>query len=110
MHLSEGSAVLTPDMLAAMKCEFGGLQTLLRNHRHIFVVDKGCVSLRDYREEGYGDAAGPRKRQKTKNAAKAARDAQAVPAKHPCWFHFNHPDGCALSADACGHDHERAEP
>ena len=34
-------SVLSLDLLKELKSECGGLQTLLRNHNHIFIVDKG---------------------------------------------------------------------
>ena len=42
-HLSELPAVLDSNLLLELKSECGGLQTLLRNHNHIFIVDKGFV-------------------------------------------------------------------
>ena len=42
-HLSELSTVLDSNLLQELKSECGGLQTLLRNHNHIFIVDKGFV-------------------------------------------------------------------
>ena len=42
-HLSELSKVLDSNILLELKSECGGLQTLLRNHNHIFIVDKGFV-------------------------------------------------------------------
>ena len=42
-HLSELPAVLDSNLLLELKSECGGLQTLLRNHNHIFIVDKGYV-------------------------------------------------------------------
>merc|ERR1712062_123063 len=47
LHLSEISKILGQnDLLSALKIECGGLQTLLRNHNHIFIVIKGDVRLR----------------------------------------------------------------
>ena len=42
LHLGEiPKTVLNADLLKELKSECGGLQTLLRNHNHIFIVNKG---------------------------------------------------------------------
>ena len=86
LHLSEISKLLESqnnDLLSALKSECGGLQTLLRNHNHIFIVIKGDVRLRhplaDHHDLG--------KKNPSKNSAK-------FKGTKPCWFYENHPQGC----------------
>ena len=45
-ELSEVARVLGTTRLRQIKQESGGLQTLLKNHRHIFRVEKGAVAFR----------------------------------------------------------------
>lgn len=71
------------DDLKLLKNECGGLQTLLRNHRYIFEVVKGKVSLRK-----------PPK----------LEEIQKFKEK-PCWFHFNHPDRCLHDSATCAYSH-----
>ena len=76
-------SVLNLDLLKELKSECGGLQTLLRNHNHIFIVIKGDVRLRhplaDHHDLG--------KKNPSKNSAK-------FKGTKPCWFYENHPQGC----------------
>ena len=86
LHLSEISKILGQnDLLGALKSECGGLQTLLRNHNHIFIVIKGDVRLRhplaDHHDLG--------KKNPSKNSAK-------FKGTKPCWFYENHPQGCPV--------------
>ena len=82
--------------LQKLKSECGGLQTLLKNHHHVFVVRGGFVRVRVPGEEisnskkRPGKGAGREKRAKTK----------------PCWHYFYHPDGCPLSPEICTWLHE----
>lgn len=77
------SQKLASNDLKLLKSECGGLQTLLRNHRYIFKVIGGSVSLRE-----------PLNRKDTS----AYRDK-------PCWFNNNHPDGCLFDANDCACQH-----
>merc|ERR1711862_580231 len=79
------ASVLSLDLLSALKSECGGLQTLLRNHNHIFIVIKGDVRLRhplaDHHDLG--------KKNPSKNSDK-------FKGTKPCWFYENHPQGCPI--------------
>lgn len=74
---------LEPYELKRLKNECGGLQTLMRNHRYIFNVDKGRVKLRP-----------PYLRSETEKYV-----------DKPCWFKKNHPDGCLYDDESCGYSH-----
>lgn len=92
--IGEVANLLAPEMLQHLRNECGGLQTLLKNHNHIFYVTQGKVQ---FRIPGFVDK---RKRVKRKrNSSKSLRKVK------PCWFHKNHPDGCpALEVD-CDFQH-----
>lgn len=68
--------------LKKLKNECGGLQTLLRNHRYIFVVENGKVGFR-----------------------KPENNAGRVKKKHRCWFYYNYPDKCPLKDEECCYLH-----
>ncbi|XP_029167917.1 probable tRNA (uracil-O(2)-)-methyltransferase [Nylanderia fulva] len=92
--IGDVAKLLTPEKLRQLRNECGGLQTLLRNHNHIFCVTQGQVQ---FRIPGIID-----KRKK----ARRNRNSKAPLRKiKPCWFHKNHPDGCpALDID-CDFQH-----
>uniref|UniRef100_A0A0P4VVC2 tRNA (uracil-O(2)-)-methyltransferase n=1 Tax=Scylla olivacea TaxID=85551 RepID=A0A0P4VVC2_SCYOL len=69
-------------LLAAMKKECGGLQTLLKNYRYIFNISNGEVSLQ---------VPEPAWKKTASNFMKTKL----------CWFHENHGSGCPLPADVC---------
>jgi len=85
--------------LQKLKSECGGLQTLLKNHHHVFVVRGGLVRVRVPGEEVLsskrrpGKGSGGEKRTKTK----------------PCWHHQSHPDGCPLPAETCTWLHNESD-
>ena len=64
------------------------LQTLFRNHRHLFVVEKGTVRIRPpVQQKNDAFNGGGRKRQQSKNLG---GNPEAKKQK-PCWFYVNHP-------------------
>lgn len=75
---------LSQDDLKELKNECGGVQTLLRNHRYLFVVEKGCVQLR--------------------LPYKISEVGQKYRSK-PCWYFRNHDNGCLLTAEECAYLH-----
>lgn len=89
--LSDLGASLPSDLLSRLKAECGGLQTLARNHGHIFVVDRGSVRLRCPPLDG--DFA-PR-RKKNRKGYKVTRKSK------PCWLFDNHPQGCPTDREQC---------
>lgn len=69
--------------LKKLKDNCGGLQTLLRNHRYIFEVNKGLVRIRV---------------PKTLNETNKYKDKL-------CYFFRNHPGGCPNFAETCAYKH-----
>ena len=81
-------------VLAKLKAECGGLQTLLRNHHFIFVVEKGLVRVRV-----------PGKDQPRNRRGKAPSDNSERHKTKPCWHHHHHPHGCPLQDHQCQWSH-----
>ncbi|KAF4527908.1 hypothetical protein B566_EDAN011299 [Ephemera danica] len=88
LPLSEAAALLPQALRTEMKKECGGLQTLLRNHHSIFLVQGGTVKFRE---------------PKPSSSANLTRWKQK-----PCWFFLNHPQGCPLEEDQCSFNHVHA--
>lgn len=82
--LSELTRDINPEDLKALKNECGGLQTLLKNHRYLFRVVGGCVSL--------------------KQGLKLTEETEKYRTK-TCWFNKHHPNGCFYSAEQCAYLH-----
>ncbi|XP_050533398.1 probable tRNA (uracil-O(2)-)-methyltransferase [Daktulosphaira vitifoliae] len=82
VSLRELANEIGAERLKKLKKECGGLQTLLRNHRYIFIVEKGSVGFR----------------KPTKNEGKVWK-------KHKCWFYHNFPDKCPLNDNECYNIH-----
>ncbi|VVC34615.1 tRNA (uracil-O(2)-)-methyltransferase [Cinara cedri] len=80
--LGELAKHIDDERLKKLKKECGGLQTLLKNHRYIFIVEKGTVGFR-----------------------KPVKDSGKVWKKHMCWFYHNYPDKCPLNEDECCNIH-----
>lgn len=82
MTLSDLAKIVGEERLKKLKKECGGLQTLLRNHRYIFLVEKGTVGFR-----------------------KPVKNCGKIWKKHKCWFYHNYPDKCPLNEDECCNIH-----
>ncbi|KAG5347531.1 TRM44 methyltransferase, partial [Acromyrmex charruanus] len=89
--IGEVAKLIAPEMLQQLRNECGGLQTLLKNHSHIFCVAQGKVQ---FRIPGTG-----KKKKRRKNASTPLRKVK------PCWFHKNHPDGCPALEIDCDFQH-----
>lgn len=76
--------LLSSERRQKLKNECGGLQTLLKNHHHIFVVSEGKVKLRK-----------PTVRNINCNFSKSK----------DCWFFVHHPDSCPLTDEECSYIH-----
>jgi tRNASer (uridine44-2'-O)-methyltransferase len=85
VHLSELPKLLGNDITKVLKSQCGGLQTLLRNHKHVFEIRDGMVmfAVPQSIDEEMSDERKLRLKQKQ------------------CWFYFNHPDGCPLTEAKC---------
>ncbi|XP_078047228.1 putative tRNA (uracil-O(2)-)-methyltransferase isoform X2 [Augochlora pura] len=68
------------ETLIRLRKECGGLQTLLKNHGHVFRVTQGKV---EFRIPG---------KQMQKTSKK--RGTSLKRKMKPCWFHEHHPNGC----------------
>ena len=88
--LGDLAKLVETEKLKALKSECGGLQTLLRNHNHIFMVRGGTFRLRCLArdEVNPGRSKGNRK---TKVKL--------------CWFEQNHPQGCPVNKEDCPYAH-----
>lgn len=82
--LQELVKTVPSENLKQLKNECGGLQTLLRNHRYIFQLENGLVSLR-----------------KPLNINESSKYKEKA-----CWFIKNHPDGCLYDIVECGYSHK----
>ncbi|BFZ18817.1 hypothetical protein BsWGS_21856 [Bradybaena similaris] len=82
-----------------LKSECGGLQTLLRNHSHIFQVTGGNVQLRDFTAENpWSGCNGKKGRNKRDNQEHTRKTTL-------CWFDVSHPDGCPKTNNDCSFAH-----
>ncbi|XP_065663837.1 probable tRNA (uracil-O(2)-)-methyltransferase isoform X3 [Hydra vulgaris] len=96
IHLNNLSFLFDSEILHSLKSQHGGLQTLLKNHRNIFKVVNGNVSIRDYR------CVEDLKRSKKSLSKK--KDTKSFKSKL-CWFFDEHPQGCVLSIQQCSYAH-----
>ncbi|XP_054164197.1 probable tRNA (uracil-O(2)-)-methyltransferase [Oppia nitens] len=81
------SKLLNKDLLKQLKSQCGGLQTLLRNHKHIFEVSNSLIGFTQ-----------PKPIAETIDANKHLKSKQ-------CWFFHNHPNGCPLPDAQCRYKH-----
>ncbi|KAK3919624.1 putative tRNA (uracil-O(2)-)-methyltransferase [Frankliniella fusca] len=81
-------ALIGTEKLKKLKSECGGLQTLLKNHHQVFLVEKGKVQLRT-----------PILQSDVCNSSKIKIKSK------PCWYFENHPDGCLLDEADCAFKH-----
>uniref|UniRef100_A0A6P7FEL0 tRNA (uracil-O(2)-)-methyltransferase n=3 Tax=Diabrotica virgifera virgifera TaxID=50390 RepID=A0A6P7FEL0_DIAVI len=83
-EIADLATIISSEDLKALKLQCGGLQTLMKNFRYIFEVDKGTVRLRQ-----------PTTYHVTKEKYRTK----------PCWFQKNHPQGCFNTAEDCSYKH-----
>ncbi|XP_034193171.2 putative tRNA (uracil-O(2)-)-methyltransferase isoform X1 [Osmia lignaria lignaria] len=94
LELCEIANSIPKETMLSLRKECGGLQTLLRNHSHIFCVAKGKVQFRIPGAEQ--DDGGRSKKRNFSTPRKKTK---------PCWFHENHPNGCPTSETKCNYKH-----
>ncbi|KAJ0180691.1 hypothetical protein K1T71_004095 [Dendrolimus kikuchii] len=95
--INEVVQLIPPDKLKFLKSECGGLQTLMKNHHHIFLVQSGKIQLsypKTLEEVTNNSKAG------SKNKTKVYKVRQKE-----CWFYKNHPQGCPLTDTTCSFLH-----
>uniref|UniRef100_A0A0B7B3H1 tRNA (uracil-O(2)-)-methyltransferase n=2 Tax=Arion vulgaris TaxID=1028688 RepID=A0A0B7B3H1_9EUPU len=100
--LNKVAALFDKPTMQELKSECGGLQTLLRNHSHVFQVTGGFVQLRDFT---VSDPWIGRKVKKVKNN----RDLQDTRKTTLCWFDTHHPCGCPRTKENCQFAHGQDE-
>lgn len=93
LSLSELSSKIDSSLLIKLKSECGGLQTLLRNHNYIFIVEKGSVRLRCPLYDEH--SVGKRKKGRGRGELDKYRKTKI------CWLFENHPQGCPIISDDC---------
>lgn len=79
---------LSTQQLTALKAQCGGLQTLIKNHKHIFALEKGNVNLQV-----------PRQLSECKVSSEVLRSK-------PCWFLHYHPQSCPIPPTECLYSHD----
>ena len=79
------SDMISEDMKSHLKSQCGGLQTLVRNHRHVLDVNNGFIVFAKLKPID----------------DKCLKDKSIRVKTKKCWFHSNHPNGCHLSNDQC---------
>lgn len=94
LELRKVAESIPRETMIHLRKECGGLQTLLKNHNHIFRVVQGRV---EFRVPG----AAERINEKPK------RNKLSLPRvkTKPCWFYKNHPDGCPVTETKCNYKH-----
>ncbi|XP_066928972.1 probable tRNA (uracil-O(2)-)-methyltransferase [Clytia hemisphaerica] len=100
IHLNDIAQHFDGEILKEMKCQCGGLQTLLKNNGNIFKVVGGYVSIRDQRN--------PKDKKPVKKKVVNKQGEERRKTKM-CWFHLNHPQGCLFSSDICNYAHQKDE-
>ncbi|XP_023230797.1 probable tRNA (uracil-O(2)-)-methyltransferase isoform X1 [Centruroides sculpturatus] len=97
MTIKDLASSLDPELLKKLKSQYGGLQTLLKNHRHIFSVIKDKVSMTVPTKKTSANYLSKSKKKKGKEPKFKTK---------LCWFHFNHPQGCPLLDEDCTFLHQ----
>ena len=101
VHLGELAQGMPTDLTAGLKGPkvSGGLQTVLRNHNHTFIVEPGgWVRLRN----PIVDSVSAGKRRRRGGGGDGSDDASAKRRKTKmCWLFENHPQQCPVSSQAC---------
>ncbi|XP_052242086.1 probable tRNA (uracil-O(2)-)-methyltransferase isoform X1 [Dreissena polymorpha] len=96
LTLGQVADLFDKPLLHQLKNECGGLQTLLRNHSHIFQVSGGHVCLRDFTLDNPFEGRYMKGRY---------TDKTDYVKTTLCWFYDHHPDGCPRSSDKCAYAH-----
>lgn len=104
LSLEKVASLIPRERLKNLRNECGGLQTLLKNNGHIFLVKHGYVQLKVpsvavlVQNKSPVTWQRPRSQENIRNVSRKQK---------PCWFQFNHPDGCPLSDEGCSYKHAR---
>lgn len=87
LRLKDVMDFLTEEEKCVLKSQGNGIQTLIKNNKYIFTIEKGCVKLRQPALCTNSDIAAAHLRSK------------------PCYFFRNHPNGCPLTSNSCAFRH-----
>jgi tRNASer (uridine44-2'-O)-methyltransferase len=105
LALEKVASLIPRDRLRKLKNECGGVQTLLKNNGHIFLVEHGYVQLKVPSLA----LLIPDRKPISWQIPHCQRNIRSVSRKQkPCWFQFNHPDGCPLPDEDCSYKHASA--
>lgn len=88
-----------------LKSECGGIQTLLRNHSHIFVVQNKSVRFRSPQELSVDEWRNQQNHSKAKRKRPSDSHSRKDVKSRACWFFVHHPDGCPQDQDSCRYIH-----
>lgn len=88
-----------------LKNECGGIQTLLRNHSHIFIVQGKCVRFRSPKELSMDEWRIQQKNPKAIRKLRSTTRPTVNTKTKACWFLANHPDGCPMTQESCRYLH-----
>lgn len=91
LELKDLAESIPRENLIRLRKECGGLQTLLKNHSHVFRVAQGKVQFR---------VPGEQMQEKLKRRGAVVRRKVK-----PCWFHEHHPNGCPTTEANCNFKH-----
>lgn len=105
LHLNDAAALIDKSTLARLKKEYGGLQTLLRNHCQVFEVKGGYVRLRNWSCISQSLSS---PKYKDHRPWKDKEKELLVKTKL-CWFDEYHPQGCPRPSYLCSYAHGRDE-
>lgn len=94
LELREIAESIPRETMLRLRKECGGLQTLLKNHSHIFRVTQGRV---EFRIPGVAESINERLKKKQLSRPRAKTK--------PCWFYENHPNGCPATETECNYKH-----
>ncbi|XP_053998893.1 probable tRNA (uracil-O(2)-)-methyltransferase [Hylaeus anthracinus] len=92
LELRQIAESIPREIMIRLRKECGGLQTLLKNHRHVFRVAQGKVEFRIPGGEGIVEKS-------------RKKDFLPRTKVKPCWFHENHPNGCPTTETKCNFKH-----
>ncbi|XP_076670059.1 putative tRNA (uracil-O(2)-)-methyltransferase isoform X1 [Andrena cerasifolii] len=95
LELRQLTESIPREIIIRLRKECGGLQTLLKNHNHVFRVAQGKVEFRILGSEGIAE------RSKRRRSSLLPRMKLKG-----CWFHENHPNGCPTTETKCNYKHQ----
>ncbi|XP_066269984.1 probable tRNA (uracil-O(2)-)-methyltransferase [Branchiostoma lanceolatum] len=109
LQMSEVVSMFEKETLQKLKCECGGIKTLLKNKNQVFILRGDSVRLRDWslEEAEAGKTAISTNKKRGKKKKKTDRELRVKTSL--CWFYLHHPDGCPKPADNCYYAHGPAE-